>query len=165
MPVATLAINTTYHKSLGHTPYELTFGRRPSFQGIGYKENQTPQDLYARLISDYIKSCSEDVVAIQAASQEQARKFFEKSHSPRVFDLGKKVLVKARSRKSKLAPKYEGPFVITNREKAIYKLKNAQTSKSTTRHSSALKPFLTNEDDNERSDSDCNSNTDATKNN
>lgn len=141
LPVATLAINTSYHKSIGHTPYELTFGRRAPLRDKRITVRATPQDMHAKLIRNYLLECHSDAIAIQCNEQEKSKRFYEDSHRTRFFQLNDHVVIKAPNRKSKLAPKFIGPYKIVGIQKDIYRLEDEASGKLTTRHVADLKPF------------------------
>jgi len=141
LPIAILAINTSYHKSIGYTPYELTFGRRPPIQDNFIANQVSVHDMYARLIKNYMHECQSNAIAIQSISQQQSRERYNEQHRKVVYQEGDQAMIKLPPRSSKLAPKYHGPFTVIDVKKDIYKLENNESKKVQTRHVSDLKLF------------------------
>lgn len=50
LPIAVLAINTSFHKSIGCTPYEMTFGAKPPLQDKNIVAKTTPYDLHGEVV-------------------------------------------------------------------------------------------------------------------
>ena len=141
LPIAILAINTTYHKSIGYTPFEMTFGRRPPLQDKNVTRKVTPHDLHTKLIQIYMKECHATAVAIQSTSQEKSRKYYEGKHRPKLFSLNDRVVIRAPDRRSKLSSKYLGPYKIVGKTNDVYKLEDEKTGKILTRHVMDLKGY------------------------
>jgi len=134
LPIAVLAINTTHHISLGCTPYEMTFGKRPPLQDRNIVFKATPHDSYARNIQHYMKECYSNAIAIQSAPQERAKEYYESRRRSVLFQLGDRVVIKSPTRSSKLSPKFLGPYKIIGIENDIYTLGEVETGRKTSRH-------------------------------
>lgn len=143
LPIAVLALNTSYHSSIGRTPYEMTFGGRPPLQDKNIVDKTTPYDLHAKLVKSYLKECYSTAVAIQSTTQEKARQYYESKRRAALFQLNDTVAVKTPSRSSKLSPKYTGPFKVIGVKNDIYTLEDLQSKRKTTRHVSDLKAMKT----------------------
>lgn len=143
MPVVTLAINTSIHSSLGCSPYELTFGKRPPLQDKNLTVKANPYDSYAKYIQSYIKECHSNAVAIQTTSQERSKKYYENKRRNTLFKTGDTVAAKRPTRSSKLSPKYIGPLKVIGVKNDIYTLENTANNKTMKRHVSDLKLMQT----------------------
>jgi len=117
LPIAILAINTTHHISIGCTPYEMTFGKRPPLQDRSIVFKATPHDTYAKNIQQSMEECYLNAIAIQSASQERARKYYEDKRRNVLVEVGDQVVLKAPSRSSEFAPKFIGPYRIIGTKK------------------------------------------------
>lgn len=147
LPLAVLAINTTYHNSLGCTPFEMTFGRRPPIQDKKLMALANPYDQFAKVIQSYMKECHACAVAIQSTAQERSRSYYMSKRRDALFEVGDSVVVKAPTRSSKLHSKFVGPFEIIQKTKDIFTLKNRETGKTITRHVADLKGVASRSDD------------------
>ena len=139
LPVAVLAINTSIHSSLGCSPYEMTFGRRAPLQDKNIVYKATPTDLFAKNIQHHMKECYRSAIAIQSASKERARKYYDSKRREDLFEIGDTVLTKAPSRSSKLSPKFIGPFKVIGKKNDIYTLEDLTSNRKTTRHVADLR--------------------------
>lgn len=139
LPVAVLAINTAYHASLGCTPYEMTFGKRPPLQDKNLTFKATPSDLYAKLIQSQLKECHSNAIAIQTTSQERSKQYFENKRREVLFEIGDTVVIRSPSRSSKLAPKFLGPYKIVGKTNDVYTLEDTKNQRVTTRHVADLR--------------------------
>ena len=101
--------------------------------------------MYAKLVQSYMNECHSNAIAIQSASQERSREYFEKGKRSALFKLGDSVVIRAPSRSSKLAPKYRGPYKVVGIKKDILTLEKSSTHKITTRHASDIKFLGRNE--------------------
>lgn len=143
MPVAVLSYNTTYHSTIGCTPFEMMFGKRFAFPSDTISQRQTPQDLHAKIMQSEIEECRANAIALQSDAQQQSRKYFEINHRLREFKVGELVLVRKNKRSTnKLENRYFGPFVVTKKDNDIYELVNPENDKTLRRHTSCLKPFV-----------------------
>ena len=141
LPIATLAINTAFHQSIGCTPYELTYGRRPPFQDMLATCRATPQDTFAKMIQLHMKECAANAVAIQSLMQANAKERYDQQHRAIKYEVDDLVVVEQPPRSSKLASKYKGPYQIVNVKNDIYKIRDLDTNKITSRHVSKLKLY------------------------
>lgn len=135
LPIAVLAINTTQHTSIGCTPYEMTFGRRAPLQDKNLTVRASPTDLHIKLVRDYLKECHSNAVAIQCASQERAKKFYDAKHRAILYEIGDIVFIKNPPRSiGKLDPRFKGPYKIVGRANDVYTLEDVNNHKTTHRH-------------------------------
>ncbi|GLJ59014.1 hypothetical protein SUGI_1488500 [Cryptomeria japonica] len=118
LPIAVLALNTTYHTSIGCTPYEMTFGKRPPLQDKTVVTKTTPYDLHAK---------------------RDQKTYYENRRRNTLFQLNDIVAIKTSSRSSKLSPKYKGPYKIIGIKNDIYTLEDTETNRKTTRHVADLR--------------------------
>lgn len=118
-----------HHKSIGHTPYVMNFGRRPPLQDKAVTRNATPNDMHAKLIQSYLKECRSDAIAIQSVSQENSKGRYNRMNRDIRYHLSDLVSIKTPSRSSKLSPKYKGPCKIVSIQDDIYGLEEVQLVK------------------------------------
>lgn len=146
VPVAILSYNTTYHSAIGHTPYELVFGRTYPHHGYLTQNEITPQDLHAKVIQQQLREFHADAIATQDKAQAKSRPYFEKEHRPREFAVGDMVLTKRVGRaRTKFENKFVGPYEIIDRKNDTYQLRNNETQQVIKRHTAHLKPFIQRE--------------------
>lgn len=92
LPFAVMAINTSYHSSIGHTPFEMTYGRRLPLQSKTLQEDETIYDIQTKLIQHYLDDCHANAVAIQSSSQKKSREYYEQKHRSVFFEVGDRVI-------------------------------------------------------------------------
>ena len=125
----------------------MTFGKRPPLQDRSIVFKATPHDTYAKNIQQYMKECYSNAIAIQSASQERARKYYEDKRRNELFEVGDQVFLKAPSRSSKFAPKFIGPYRIIETKKDIYTLKDVKTGRKTSRHVNDIRKMYRPQDE------------------
>ncbi len=118
VPSLLLTYSTTYHNSIGNTPYELMYGRKcslPSDSPLATVVLLTMADNAADQALN-LKASWEAAKKIIAAVQEKNKQQYDRTAKPHKFKVGQKVLYKDHSRASswlgKLAAPFSGPFVI-----------------------------------------------------
>ena len=142
LPVATLNLNTSFHKSLGYCPYEMMFGRNTMRnRNVLLEDSFTPTDLYAQVLKKQLEDVHTDAITAQIRNIDWSRPHFDARHRPRNFEVGDLVFVRIGGRKPKLAHQCSGPFKVTNRKNDIYKLESQDRRTQITRHTSSLKPY------------------------
>lgn len=154
------AYNTAIHDTTGASPAYLNYGRHPKLPGsLRQREDlQCLQYLDKEALAVWKERMDDlydfyDVVSsrVRKAQIRQA-KYFNKKHREVVFEIGDIVLKRNRILSSaankiaaKLAPKYNGPFVVTNRISAnIYELRDRQGNESGQVHVKDLKRYYGN---------------------
>lgn len=152
LPVVVLAINTSYHSSLGCSPYEMTFGKKPPLQEKGLVYKASPTDLHAKLIRKVLEECYINAIAIQSTAQERSRKFFESKRRNVLFELDDFVYIKTRDRSSKFYPRFQGPYKVVGRKDDIYTLEDQETKRTITRHVNDIRHGLVAEQANSTED-------------
>ena len=122
------AYNTSCHKSTGHSPYELIFGRTPRMPielecGIPLA-NPSKHSEYTRSFRSKIRSIREIAKAnIEKARNGQRRQNNERSKTWRPFTVGQAVWLK-KPKTWKFEPKWIGPYEIMQRMGVNYKIKS-----------------------------------------
>lgn len=112
LPSVILAINTSYHKSTGYTPFELQFGRKaPALRLAGVTNRTSPHDLYNQLVRHQLEQMQIHAVNNQGDAHAAHRDSFEKTHQMRSFEVDDLVLsrLKARKGQAKIGNRYDGP--------------------------------------------------------
>ena len=143
LPVATLNVNTSYHKSIGYSPYEMMFGRKlpTSSKELG-DSTCTPNDLYAKLLQKQLEEIHTNAITAQIKATDQSRPHFDIRHRPREYQLNDLVLIKIGGRRPKLANRYSGPFKVIAKDKDVYKVQSLNGRTVLRRHTSSLKPYF-----------------------
>lgn len=140
LPVALLSMNTSYHKSTGYTPYQMTFGRRHAYQGsLTTTADLSAFDLHAQLVYQQLKRYHEAATEALEDAKDRSRTYFERQHRSISFKIGDTVWVKTVKRRSKLSDRYKGPYTVIKRDNDIYTLRQVQGHQTIMRHVSALK--------------------------
>jgi hypothetical protein len=122
--------NTSLHSSLGHSPFEVLYGRSPHHFGLTAVDTCVVPDLH-QWLSD--RALMADVVKMHlSCAKHRMKKQADKGRSERVFSVGESVFVKLQlyiqtslSRRScqKLSFKYFGPFTVAAKVGSVaYKL-------------------------------------------
>lgn len=117
LQAAAYAINTAFQVSIGTSPYEVVYGQIPKLTAV--KNLSTPlkvgrtasRQTACRVIRARARKTA-------ANAQEAQKRYYDRRHRPGPqYKVGDEVWVQrcAQSPGKKLYPKYEGPFVITER--------------------------------------------------
>lgn len=141
LPVAVLSLNTATCKTTGFSPFELTYGRKHQISGSAEIIPPNHADTYARLLSLQMDNMRVAACEQMFDQQDISRKYFNNNHRHVDFDVGALVLIKTKSRSSKLANKYVGPYTVLSKSNDIYQLKDTESGSTLTRHVSNLKKF------------------------
>lgn len=128
LPVITQAINSTYHTSTKHTPYELVFGRKlPLISNLAI-EQTTVRDLHLQLIQSQLKQFHEEALSNQLDANVNSRKYFNSKEVE--FNIGDLCMSKEVSRRnSKFGSRYKGPYKIIARNNDVYKIESLANNK------------------------------------
>lgn len=141
LPAVVLSLNTKVHKTIGHTPYEMMFGRPAPIIQRTVRSLDSPQHLHLQLVRANLSEMYSDAIANTSDAHNSSKPYFERRHRIVEYETGDKVLIKAKSRSAKLAPRYKGPFEVMSKDNDIYKLKG-ENNQTLTRHASAMKKFV-----------------------
>ncbi|KAA0057186.1 Transposon Ty3-G Gag-Pol polyprotein [Cucumis melo var. makuwa] len=120
IPWAELWYNTTFHSSTRTTPFQAVYGRPPP-PLISYGDKKTPNDEVETMLKerDLAISALKENLTI---AQNRMKKFADSKRRELKFKVGDEVYLKlrpyrqrslAKKRAEKLAPKYYGPYCIT----------------------------------------------------
>jgi hypothetical protein len=137
IPWAEYWYNTTYHISIGKTPFEVVYGRQaPSL--LRFLSNETKVQAVALELSDRDEALSQ-LKAHLLRAQQQMKKYADKSRRDVNFDIGEWVFLKLRPHRQhsvirrinqKLAARFYGPFRIVEKiGEVAYKLLLPDSSK------------------------------------
>jgi hypothetical protein len=137
IPWAEYWYNTTYHISIGKTPFEVVYGRQaPSL--LRFLSNETKVQAVALELSDRDEALSQ-LKAHLLRAQQQMKKYADKSRRDVNFDIGEWVFLKLRPHRQhsmirrinqKLAARFYGPFKIVEKiGEVAYKLLLPDSSK------------------------------------
>ena len=120
LPWAEFCYNTAYHQSIKTTPFKLVYGRDPPQLKL-----QSPGDAIIQSVDDLLterdRFLEQTKLRLQL-SQDYYSKHYDRKHTDRQFNIGDWVWLKLMTRtavaistirKGKLAPKYFGPFQIS----------------------------------------------------
>lgn len=136
LPLAVLSLNTRVHQTTMKSPYELMFKREHApVQGAIRVDQET---LEGRTVAEAMEG---DAFAHTLEAQERAKERFEQQHREQTFEVGEEVLTKRTDRRAKLSDRYEGPYVVEERRRDIYKLRDPSKDKVRYRHVSALRRY------------------------
>uniref|UniRef100_A0A0A9AFY1 Integrase catalytic domain-containing protein n=1 Tax=Arundo donax TaxID=35708 RepID=A0A0A9AFY1_ARUDO len=130
LPLAEYWYNTSYHTSLGSTPFEVLYGRKPRDLGVLPLQDSTVSDLSSWLKE---RNIIQNLLQQQLArAQHRQKQQADKHRSERSFEVGDSVYLKlqtyiqtpiAQRSNQKLAFRYYGPFNILAKVGAVaYKL-------------------------------------------
>jgi ribosomal protein L21E len=137
LPLAEHWYNTTYHSSLGRTPFEVVFGRKPRQLGITSNSNGASHDLDTWLAqrAEMVEVLRQQLLRAQSRMKKQA----DRNRSERRFAVGDKVYLKLqpfvqqsveKRTCNKLSLRYFGPYEILARVGEVaYRLKLPESSK------------------------------------
>jgi hypothetical protein len=137
LPLAEHWYNTTYHSSLGRTPFEVIYGRKPRQLGIVADSNGNSGDLDAWLAT---RAETMEVLRQQLLrAQQRMKKQADRRRSERHFEVGDLVYLKLqpfvqqsveKRTCNKLSLRYFGPYKILARVGTVaYKLELPESSK------------------------------------
>lgn len=112
-------MNTTINKSTGYTPYELIYGRKACYP----IDRLLNDDEVFNSVGDYLQDLitrhriNYSIVHSNLLTQKQKNELYnnENTHKIRIYDVGDLVYKAKYTRKNKLEPLYEGPYVIVKK--------------------------------------------------
>lgn len=151
------AVNTACHESTKCTPAMLCYGRElrlpaalrgPLFVASRRGEPPTPADIHMERMDRFRRLYDTTQKNLKAAFEQQARSYNLRRRDVR-YEIGQQVLKRTHvlssavdAIASKLAPKFDGPFVVSKRRGYnLYVIKDVATGKTTVAHVKDLKPF------------------------
>lgn len=146
LPYACICYNNSVNKTTGFTPYELTFGHtssRPPETLYSEKEiiSKYIRDLNARIKHYYKVAREKTLLQKQKAKERFDQTKAKKNKDNTEYKVGDKVYVKESQIKTKLAPKFNGPFLIKEICLNSAILENLQTKQTTKVNFDRLKPY------------------------
>ena len=148
LPYATFVFNTTPHTSIGFTPHELLFGRKPNIPGILQKETpeiQYTYENYVRELQAHLQSSYEIARSNLKVKNEKSKEYYDRTVNVSLFVVGHKVslhdVTVRRGRSSKLSKSWIRPYEVTTLDdvNVTLKLPRNRTLKV---HANRLKPFF-----------------------
>ncbi|PNX85876.1 Ty3/gypsy retrotransposon protein, partial [Trifolium pratense] len=153
LPWAEYWYNTTYHISIGKTPFEVVYGRSPP-NIVRFLSNETKVAAVALELRERDEALNQLKMHLLKAQQQMKNQADKKRRSVQ-FDVGEWVFLKLRPHRQqsvvkriyqKLAPRYYGPFQVMERMGAVaYKLALPPQSKiHSVFHVSLLKKAIGN---------------------
>jgi hypothetical protein len=119
---AEYSFNTTFHSSLGTTPFKLVYGRDPPSM-VGYDKGDARAPAVGQMLRERDKFLHDARERLLQA-QEQMKLFYNAKHTDVAFSVGDWVWVKLLQRpvaslplqtKGKLAPHFYGPYKVLER--------------------------------------------------
>ena len=125
LPMAMSAYNTSYHSSIGMTPYQAQFGRRPVLVADTILNNQLPEDTKLKDIAEFTKALQSSASRItdtinehaSAARAKQKLNYDRFVQDSKLFKEGDTVKINNYYQKTGLSkafsPKFKGPYTIT----------------------------------------------------
>jgi transposase InsO family protein/ribosomal protein L21E len=137
LPLAEHWYNTTFHSSLGRTPFEVVYGRKPRQLGIVANSNSNSGDLDVWLAT---RAETMEILCQQLLrAQQRMKKQADRHRSERHFEVGDLVYLKLqpfvqqsveKRTCNKLSLRYFGPYKILARVGTVaYKLELPESSK------------------------------------
>jgi hypothetical protein len=153
LPLAEFWYNSSYHTTLGCSPFKVLYGYDPVFAAAPVLSEAKDQSVHDLLMER--QQCSEILKSRLAAAQNQMKIQADKRRSDRVFQEGELVLLKLQPYVQssvvnrpcpKLAYKYFGPFKVLNKIGSVaYLLELSENSLvHPVFHVSQLKAFTPN---------------------
>lgn len=143
IPMVLLTLNSKKHSTTGYTPFEIVFGRQAPLIQRGLRIESKIYILHNEILSKTLEQIRANTIANTFNAQNRAKRMYDENKREEIFNEGEKVLIEVKSRSAKLANKYDGPFVVTNREKDIYELERESNRKDKRRrHISQLKKYV-----------------------
>lgn len=144
--IAMFSYNTSVHAATKYTPHELVFGNKPELPSSIARnpEFKYSYDSYIAQLKLKLNKCHQIARENVIKSKEKSKKYYDRSASDIVFDLGDQVLLSNEGSKphisKKFAAKYTGPYEIVQQNSPTnftIKLKN----KDQKVHVNRLKPY------------------------
>lgn len=105
-------------------------------------KSRTSVDVHVNLLKSQIEQLRANGITAQSDAQESSKLRYDQSHRPISFGIGDLVEVRARSRKSKLADKFDRIAKIKDRDNDIYTLVDVKTGTELQRHVSKIKKHI-----------------------
>lgn len=106
LPHAILSLNTSYHKSMGYSPFELLFGRRLNFRSELIIDEYSNLDGYVELRNWGVGDARNNAIALQYDSRIANKNYYDRRHRELTFEIGDLVLAQVVDRRSKLQNRF-----------------------------------------------------------
>lgn len=156
LPMVVFAISITRHTSTGIAPFELMYTRQPfsNFETTR-SPNVTVYQLYAKLAKMHLDTIIQEAFISNKNVQLASKPYYDLRHRNVDFEIGDCVWVARKAaRGKKLYSRYDGPYVVINKNQNVYDLQSEATNKVIKRHVSALKAYTRRHSEQETSSSD-----------
>jgi transposase InsO family protein len=142
LPLAVLALNTSQHKSIGYSPFELRFGEKHRlFSASLETKSRTALDTHVSHLIQKLDNVRAIAGTRQRSAQAAAKERYDREHRPITFEPDTLVQVRAKARRSKLADKYERICKVVSHSNDIYTLVDTHTNQILIRHINKLKKY------------------------
>jgi len=124
IPVAQLAINNSYHESVGNTPFYLEHGRHPWIPGLTFTKMNVEKTERAALRATCPKHWRDALLRAKSSlrlATDRAKRYFDKNRVPKEFEVGDRVWLSTKNLTFKgancvkLLPRFIGPFTVEER--------------------------------------------------
>ncbi|CAF0781627.1 unnamed protein product [Didymodactylos carnosus] len=139
------AYNTGIHGTTGFSPYELVFGRKPQLPTDAARQElifKKPID-YLEQLQKSLKIYHKQARLNMIKQQEAYKRRYDKNRPDRSFAVGKKVLLKIHTARSKLHPRYYPTlFTIVENRHPTYIVIDDETQQPHRVHSNDLREIL-----------------------
>ncbi|KAJ8652099.1 hypothetical protein O0I10_012288 [Lichtheimia ornata] len=148
LPMITFSINTAVQASIGVSPFEAMFGRKPTLPATAELTPSTTEGYNTKEWIHYLNShlplIHGNIKKKLTTAQERQKKYYDdKRQESSKYEIGDKVLkLLSKERWTFGSPKWTGPWIITgfrNKDKTSFELKHtsADTLKKNQQHTTA----------------------------
>ena len=123
------------------------FGLLPPLHSDLVTDDASPQQIYALLRRERFDRMRASTIATQSDARLKSRKYYDKNHRKRVFNVDELVLVRVTDRRTKLQNRWKGNYRITDVNDDLYQIVNVDSpNEKLVRHGNDLKPFTQRSD-------------------
>lgn len=146
LPEAQLSVNTSYHVSIGMSPFKLLFGKASNNRSLLVNTLSSPQQVYANFRRLSFNENQRIAIARQFAARESSRSYFNQKHRELCFNIGDLVLARVMTR-SKWQNVFNGPYRVVAKANDIYTIEGNVRREKLQRHVRDLRPFRQRSDE------------------